>query len=36
VFTAWMDIHYVLAQLITTGIVLVWTFFANRFWTFGD
>jgi putative flippase GtrA len=36
VFTAWMGIHYVLAQLITTGIVLVWTFFANRFWTFGD
>lgn len=33
-FTSWTSIHYLLAQLITTGIVLVWTFFANRFWTF--
>lgn len=35
VLTAWLGLHYLLAQLITTGIVLVWTFFANRFWTFG-
>ncbi|MEJ1160672.1 GtrA family protein [Prosthecomicrobium sp. N25] len=32
--TAWAGIHYLVAQLVTTGIVLVWTFFANRFWTF--
>lgn len=34
-FTAFTPLHYLLAQLVTTGIVLVWTFFANRFWTFG-
>lgn len=34
-FTTWWGIHYIVAQLVTTGIVLVWTFFANRFWTFG-
>lgn len=30
-----LDIHYLLAQLIVTGLVLVWNFLANRFWTFG-
>lgn len=34
-FTTYTPLHYLLAQLVTTGIVLVWTFFANRFWTFG-
>lgn len=34
-FTTFTPLHYLLAQLVTTGIVLVWTFFANRFWTFG-
>lgn len=27
--------HYLLSQLLTTGIVLVWSFLANKFWTFG-
>ena len=27
-------IQYLLAQLVTTGIVLVWSFAANKFWTF--
>jgi putative flippase GtrA len=29
-------IHYLLAQIITTGIVLIWTFFGNHFWTFRE
>ena len=33
--TDWAGIHCMLAQLVTTGIVLIWTIFANRFWTFG-
>jgi 4-amino-4-deoxy-L-arabinose transferase-like glycosyltransferase/putative flippase GtrA len=27
-------LYYLFAQIITTGIVLVWNFFANHFWTF--
>lgn len=27
---------YLFAQVITTGLVMIWTFGANRFWTFGD
>ena len=26
--------HYLIAQVITTGIVMAWTFGANRVWTF--
>jgi putative flippase GtrA len=26
--------HYLVAQVVTTGIVMGWTFGANRFWTF--
>ncbi len=26
--------HYLPAQLVTTGIVLIWSFVANRVWTF--
>jgi putative flippase GtrA len=29
-----LGIHYLIAQLVTTGIVLVWTFLGNRYWTF--
>ncbi len=28
-------IHYLLAQILTTGIVLVWSFGAHKMWTFG-
>lgn len=28
-------LHWLPAQVITTGVVLVWTFLAHRFWTFG-
>jgi putative flippase GtrA len=27
---------YLLAQLVTTGIVLIWSFLAHKFWTFGE
>ena len=26
--------HYLLAQVVTTGLVLIWSFAGNRFWTF--
>lgn len=29
-------IHYLLAQVTATGIVLFWNFLGNRFWTFAD
>ena len=31
-----LGLPYLLAQLATTGIVLFWSFGANRFWTFRD
>jgi putative flippase GtrA len=31
-----LGIHYLIAQAFTTGLVLIWTFVANRFWTFSD
>ena len=30
------DVHYLLAQVAATCIVLFWNFFGNRFWTFAD
>lgn len=27
-------IHYLLSQLVTTGLVFIWSFLANRYWTF--
>jgi putative flippase GtrA len=35
VFTSWWAIPYLLAQLVTTGIVLFWSFVAHKLWTFG-
>ncbi len=29
-----LQIYYMLAQVLVTGVVLVWNFLANRFWTF--
>jgi putative flippase GtrA len=28
-------LHYLPAQVLTTGIVMLWSFWANRLWTFG-
>lgn len=30
----WLGVHYLLAQLATTGAVLVWSFLAHKLWTF--
>jgi putative flippase GtrA len=32
--TALLGAHYLLAQVITTGVVFFWSFAANRLWTF--
>jgi len=29
-----LEIHYLLAQVTATGLVMVWSFAANRYWTF--
>lgn len=29
-----LGLYYILAQLITTGIVLAWNFFAHKYWTY--
>lgn len=31
-----LGLHYLVAQVITTGIVLVWSFLAHKFWSFRD
>lgn len=31
----WIGLHYLLAQVATTGAVLVWSFIAHKLWTFG-
>lgn len=31
-----LGIHYLVAQIVATGVVLLWNFVANRHWTFGD
>ena len=30
-----LGIYYLVAQVVTTGIVLFWSFVAHKFWTFG-
>lgn len=30
-----LGLYYLLAQVLTTGLVLLWNFFANATWTFG-
>ena len=32
--TIWQDFHYLLVQIVATGVVLLWNFLANRYWTF--
>ena len=31
-----LDLHYLLAQILATGLVLLWGFSANRWWTFRE
>ena len=33
-FTSHFGLYYLIAQVITTGVVLGWNFLANRLWTF--
>jgi len=38
-FFMWLGVeifqmHYLLSQVVTTGLVFIWSFAANRFWTF--
>ena len=33
-FTEALAMHYLIAQVMTTGIVLFWNFLANHYWTF--
>lgn len=32
----WLELHYLLAQFASTGIVLFWNFFANLLWSFRE
>ena len=34
--STYLSLHYLLAQVIATGLVLVWNFIANKYWTFAD
>jgi putative flippase GtrA len=36
VFVGWMHLHYLVSQVLATGLVLLWNFTANRQWTFLD
>ncbi len=31
-----LGLYYLIAQVLTTGLVLLWNFAGNRFWTFSD
>lgn len=35
-FHDYMHIHYLLAQIFATGFILLWTFGANRAWSFRE
>ena len=34
--SAYLTVHYLVAQVIATGLVLIWNFAANKYWTFAD
>ena len=36
VLTGRLGLPYLPAQLATTGVILIWSFSANRFWTFAE
>ena len=31
-----LNLHYLLAQVVATGLVLFWNFTGNRLWTFSE
>jgi putative flippase GtrA len=34
IFTEWLNVYYVVAQIITTLIVLIWNFISQKIWVF--
>ena len=36
VFLRVLEWHYIPSQVLTTGIVLLWSFFAHKYWSFRD
>jgi putative flippase GtrA len=36
VFTNWLGAPYLPAQIVTTGVVLFWSFLAHKLWTFRE
>lgn len=34
--THWFKLYYLIAQVMTTGLVLCWSFVAHRVWTFAE
>lgn len=36
IFTRWLGWHYLPGQVLTTLIVLVWSFLAHKYWSFGE
>jgi len=34
--TEFLTLFYLIAQIVTTGVVLIWNFLGNRLWTFQD
>ena len=36
IFVETLGLYYLVAQVLSTGLVLVWNFIGNRFWTFSD
>jgi putative flippase GtrA len=36
VFTRWLGLPYLPAQIVTTAVVLFWSFLAHKLWTFAD
>jgi putative flippase GtrA len=36
VLTGPADLHYLVAQIVATGLILIWTFSCNRVWTFRE
>ena len=35
-FTRWLGLPYLSAQIVTTAVVLFWSFLAHKLWTFAD
>jgi putative flippase GtrA len=35
-FNGWLGWHYMVAQVVITGLVLFWSFLAHKYWSFKD